>query len=135
MGNKKPYTINFSGAYEEDGSLVYLESVKDVPFEIKRIFYIFGVPNNMTRASHASVNSDFALIAINGSVTVTLSDGVSSNRYELKDRNNGLYVPSMTWMITSNFSRGSVLLVLANTSFDECYIKDYNEFCKERLTK
>lgn len=96
VADKKECVIDFGGAFEEDGSLVYLEAMKDIPFKVKRIFYIFDVPNGMTRASHASTNTDFLLIAINGSVTVTLNDGTVSNKYDLKERNKGLYVPNMT---------------------------------------
>ena len=114
---------------ENDGCLTYFEGNKEIPFEIKRCFYIFDVPTGKQRADHASVTTDFVLIAVNGSVEVELDDGRIKTEYALKDKLHGLFVPKGTWMKTKSFLDDAVLLVLASTDYKECkYIDNYQEF-------
>lgn len=121
--------IEFSCVSEDDGSLAYFEECKEIPFEIKRCFYIFDVPEGKQRADHASITTDFVLIALNGRVDVDLDSGNEKLTYSLNDKNYGLLVPKNTWMITRNFSKDAVLFVLASTSYkDGKYLSDYNEF-------
>lgn len=125
--------IELPSVSENDGCLTYLEGNNEIPFEIRRCFFIFNVPRDKHRANHASVTTDFVLIAINGSVKVELNDGHTKSVYDLNDRNRGLFVPKNTWMITRNFSKDAVLLVLANTRYEEAeYINDYTEYMKQR---
>ena len=123
--------IEFSCVSEEDGCLTYFEECKEIPFEIKRYFYIFDVPKGKQRADHASVTTDFVLIAINGSVEVELDNGKEKRTYSMNDKNHGLFVPKNTWMITRNFSKDAVLFVLASTNYtDGKYISNYSDFRK-----
>jgi hypothetical protein len=121
--------INFDQVDEVDGSLVFFEGNKEIPFDIKRIFYIFDVPNDDFRANHASTNSDFVLIAIHGKLTVWTDDGITKTEHVLTQKSQGILVPKMNWMRTGAFSGDAVLLVIASNSYDDThYISDYNDF-------
>lgn len=123
--------IELPSVLEDDGCLTYFESCKEISFEIKRCFYIFDVPEGRQRADHASMTTDFLIIAINGSIEVELDDGIIKSVYKMNNRLQGLIVPKFTWMKTSKFSANAVLLVLASTRYkDEKYISDYEEFVK-----
>lgn len=127
--------IEFSCVSEEDGCLTYFEGCKEIPFEIKRCFYIFDVSEGKQRADHASITTDFMLIALNGSVDVELDDGKEKSIYSMHDKNRGLFVPKNTWMITRNFSKDAVLFVLASTGYKEGkYISDYNKYLNSLRT-
>ena len=121
--------INFSCVAESDGSLCYVEGSKDIPFDVKRLFYIFDVPKNEIRANHANTKTEFVLIAISGVIDVELIDEVGSTEYTLDKKTQGLYVPKMTWMKTSNFSADAILLVIASALYEEGgYVEDYKLF-------
>lgn len=127
--------IELPSVSEDDGCLVYFEGSKEIPFEIKRCFFILDVPSDKHRADHASITTDFVLITLKGSVEVELDDGSTKSTYNLNDRNHGLLVPKNTWMMTRNFSKNAVLLVLASTRYDEGeYMYDYTEYTKQRGT-
>lgn len=114
------------------GSLVAIESERDVPFEIKRIFYIFGVNADISRGHHAHYKCKQYLIAINGSCEVTLDDGNSKSTYSLHSPQIGLFQDSLVWGSMHNFSQDCVLLVLADHHYDETdYIHDYGKFMNE----
>ena len=117
---------------EYDGNLIFLEGNKDVPFTIKRLFYIFNVPEGVERANHACRNSDFLMICLCGTVEVELDNGVQKGRFILKDRNLGLYVPRMTWIRADHFSDDAILLVLAEVEYvASSYFKNYEDFLAE----
>lgn len=125
--------IEFTTINENDGSLTAFESQKDIPFEIRRCFYISGVSVGKQRADHASITTDFVLIAINGSVEVELDDGRKKTIYTLESRSQGLLVPKYTWMKTRKFSSDAVLLVLASNGYRESkYIDSYEDFKKQK---
>lgn len=112
-----------------DGSLVPIESDIDVPFEIKRIFYVYGVDNQDDRGRHSHHQTKQVLICLNGSVEVLCDDGINRNVYILDKPNKGLYIPELIWDEQRYSSKDSVLLVLSNTNYDiNDYIEDYNEF-------
>lgn len=123
--------IQFKKVEEADGSLVVAEVQKQIPFEIKRFFYIFGVPECQQRANHASTDTDFVLVAINGSVRVVLSDGNAQHLTILDDNSTGLLISRGTWMRTFDFSDDCILLVVASSVYEDChYISDFVEFRK-----
>lgn len=123
--------IQFKKVEEADGDLVVAEVQDQIPFEIKRFFYIFGVPNGKQRANHASTDSDFVLVAIKGSVRVMLSDGNVQHLTILDDNSTGLLVPRSTWMRTFDFSDDCILLVVSSSVYEDChYISDFMEFRK-----
>lgn len=124
--------LEFAEFGDERGSLVIAEGNKDVPFEIKRVFYMYGSDSDIVRGQHANRNSEFVLINVSGSSKVRIDDGFEECVVELNKPRMGLYLPTMVWKDMYDFSEDSVLLVLANTYYDGSeYIRDYDEFIKE----
>ena len=112
-----------------DGSLVPIESDIDIPFEIKRIFYVYGVDNQDDRGKHSHHKTKQVLICLNGSVEVLCDDGRNRKIYVLDEPNKALYIPELIWDEQRYLSKDSVLLVLSNTNYDiSDYIEDYDEF-------
>lgn len=114
---------------DERGRLVVLESHKQVPFDIKRVFYIFGTDATLPRGKHAHYQTKQYLVAVNGSCNVTLDNGSDSQTYELNSPEKGLFQDAMIWGTMHDFSDDCVLLVLADSYYDEAdYIRTYQEF-------
>jgi len=114
---------------DERGSLTFIEGGRNIPFEIKRVFYLYGIPGNIIRGNHAHRTLQQILIAISGTFDVMLNDGYKEERIWLNHPNRGLYIPPMTWCEISNFSHDAVCLVLASDFYDETdYIRDFNLF-------
>jgi hypothetical protein len=114
------------------GNLTFIEADKHIPFEFKRIFYLYDVPGGESRAGHALKTCQQFLVAISGSFDVVVDNGVEKNRYHLDRSYYGLYVPSLIWREIDNFSSGSVCLVLASEFYNESdYYRDYAEFQHE----
>lgn len=113
------------------GNLAYIESNKHVPFEIKRVYYIYDIPSAALRGAHGHKNLEQLVIAMSGSFTVTLDDSENKKVFHLNNPGYGLYIPPMIWRDIDNFSSGSVCMVLASEFFDENdYYRDYGEFVK-----
>jgi len=126
-------TIQFSQLGDERGHLVVIEGEKDVPFDIKRVFYIYGSDEKVVRGQHANRITDFVLINVSGTSKVRVVDG-NENQYVVNlDRPHyGVYLPHMLWKDMYDFSPDSVLLVLASTHYDGSeYLRSYDEFLKE----
>lgn len=126
--------IEFNTVSEEDGKLTFIEGNKHIPFEIKRVFQIYGVPSqDIIRANHASINTSFVLQVLAGKVDIELDNGIDKNAYELDSINEGIFVPPLTWMKTLNFSNDAVLQVYASENYETCkYINNYSEFTKRK---
>jgi hypothetical protein len=121
--------IKITKISDRRGNLSFIEGKKHIPFEIKRIYYIYDIPGDSARAGHAHKNLHQLMIAISGSFDITLDDGVNKKTICLRKPYEGLYIPPMTWRDLTNFSSGSVCLVLASDYFDESdYYRDYHEF-------
>ena len=133
MNIKDQYKIlEFGDLGDERGKLVVVEGTQDIPFEIKRVFYIYGSDSQVVRGQHANRNSEFVLINVSGSSKVRVDNGFEEEIIELNRPRMGLYLPTMVWKDMYDFSEDSVLLVLANTHYDgHEYIRDYDEFIKE----
>lgn len=113
------------------GSLTFIESGRQAPFEIRRVYYLYDIPGGATRAGHAHRQLEQLLIAISGSFDVVVDDGAQTRRYHLNRSYCGLLIPAMVWREIDNFSSGSVCVVLASDYFDESdYYRDYNDFLK-----
>lgn len=111
------------------GKLVALESDIDIPFEVKRVFYIYGTQPEVPRGQHSHHAIKQYLIAVNGSCKVTLDDGKEKTTYDLNKPNIGLFQDALIWGSMHDFSEDCVLLVLASGHYDDAdYIRDYDEF-------
>ena len=134
MGLSKCRLIELPKIADQRGNLTFVEENREIPFQIKRVYYLYDVPGGESRGGHAHKQLQQFIIAANGSFDVVLDDGSSRERYHLNRSYYGLYIPSMVWRELDNFSSGSVCLVLASEYFDEQdYIRDYGEF--ERTVK
>jgi hypothetical protein len=111
--------------------LVAIESQRDVPFEVKRVFYIYGTQPDVPRGQHSHYQTRQYLIAVNGSCKVTLDDGRQKVTYDLNHPNIGLLQDALVWGSMHDFTSDCVLLVLASEHYDEAdYIRDYDDFLK-----
>jgi dTDP-4-dehydrorhamnose 3,5-epimerase-like enzyme len=109
------------------GILTSIEQNEDIPFEIKRIFYVHHIKGN--RGCHAPIDTDEVLIPISGSFYVNVFDGVSSKTFFLNDLNKGLFIPRMIFLEMYDFSEDAVCLVLANTHYDaDRYLRTMEDF-------
>jgi hypothetical protein len=121
--------ISFPVIPDHRGNLTFIEGDEHVPFEIKRVFYLYDVPGGESRAGHALKDVEQVIIAMSGSFDVVLDDGRERRTITLNRSYYGLYVPSLVWRELENFSSGSVCLVLASERYDPtAYHRDYDEF-------
>ena len=119
------------------GFLTALEGNKEIPFDIKRIYYIYNVPKEIKRGFHAHKTLEQILICMSGSVKIKVDNGNEKKIIELSNPNKGLYISPGTWREMYDFNQSSVLLVLASEYYDESdYIRDYEEFkCYKKTDK
>ena len=121
--------IDLRKIHDARGNLTPIEGGKDVPFDIKRIYYLYDVPGGESRGAHAHKELQQLIIAANGSFTVTLDDGKNRKSFNLKRSYYGLLVVPGIWRDLDDFSSGAVLLCLASEHYDEKdYIREYEEF-------
>ena len=117
---------------DERGSLIALEAEEDLPFCIRRVYYIFGVPDGVERGFHAHRQLQQLMICTSGSCTVTLDDGEKRREFRLDTPSQGVFVDRMIWREMSDFSSDAVLVVLASGHYDrDDYIFSYEEFLAE----
>lgn len=129
---KKYKMLSFLQLGDDRGHLVVVEGMKDIPFEIKRMFYIYGTKSDVIRGQHANRNSEFVLINLAGSCKIKVDDGKNIETIILDKAHEGIYLDKMVWKDMYDFSKDSILLVLSNYSYDsQEYVRDYNEFKKE----
>jgi hypothetical protein len=111
------------------GNLTFIEPHRHIPFDIRRVYYLYDVPGGAARGGHAHKKLEQLIIAMSGSFDVELDDGVCKKVVTLNRSYYGLYSPTMIWRELSNFSSGSVCTVLASEPYDEeDYYRDYDEF-------
>ncbi|MGO8800382.1 MAG: sugar 3,4-ketoisomerase [Roseiarcus sp.] len=116
---------------EARGNLTFIESGQHVPFEIRRVYYLYDVPSGASRGGHAHRNLEQLLIAVSGSFDVAVDNGSVKKRYTLNRSHFGLYIGPFNWREIDNFSSNSVCLVLASMHFDESdYFRDYDAFIR-----
>ena len=121
--------INLPKIPDHRGNLTFIEGNRHIPFEIKRVYYLYDVPGGEERAGHAHKDLEQFLIAISGSFDVIVDNGFKRKRVHLNRSYYGLYLPAMIWREIDNFSSGSVCLALASQCYDEKnYYRDYSEF-------
>lgn len=123
--------LPFNTMGDERGFLIAFEENNNVPFDIKRVFYIFGTQNYVVRGNHANRKTKFLLISISGSCKVKTNDGTVEKIHTLKNPETGLFLDKMVWKEMYDFSDDCILLVMASEYYDPNeYIKDYAEFLK-----
>lgn len=116
---------------DRKGNISVVENNKNIPFEVKRVYYLYDVPGGESRGAHAHKELSQLIIAASGSFTVTLDDGNVKRTFLLNRPYQGLYVKPGIWRDLDDFSSGSVCLVLASHPYDEKdYIRDYDDFIK-----
>lgn len=132
MAVKEMYRmLNFGDLGDERGKLVVVEGGRDIPFDIARVFYIYGSDATVVRGQHANRESEFVLINVAGSSKVRITDGKNEEIVELTRPMQGVYLPRMIWKDMYDFSPDSVLLVLASTHYDgKEYIRGYEDYLK-----
>lgn len=125
--------LEFPQKGDDRGHLVIVEGGIDVPFDIKRAFYIYGSDHDVVRGQHANRKTEFVLINVAGTSKVKVKDGEGYEAiYCLNRPHTGIYLPTMVWKDMYDFSEDSVLLVLASEHYDNTeYIRDYDAFVKE----
>jgi dTDP-4-dehydrorhamnose 3,5-epimerase-like enzyme len=125
--------IDFQVLGDERGSLVALEQGRNVPFAIKRVYYIFGTVAGVSRGYHAHKDLQQLAICVSGSCRMTLDDGSRREDVIMTSATGGVLIESMIWREMHDFSSDCVLLVLASRQYDESdYIRDYDKFLAER---
>lgn len=121
---------------DRKGNLSVVEDGKDVPFSVKRVYYLYDVPGGESRGGHAHKALRQLIVAVSGSFSVTLDDGKDKKTFVLNRPYQGLLVAPGIWRTLDDFSSGSVCLVLASEKYDEGdYIREYEEFLKNKFEK
>ena len=131
MNSPKCKILELPKIPDRRGNLTFIEARGHIPFEIKRVYYLYDVPGGASRGGHAHRRLEQFIIAASGSFTVYTDNGREKEEFYLNRSYYGLYIPTMTWREIRNFSSGSVCLVLASELYDaEDYIRDYKAFKK-----
>ena len=121
--------IELPKVLDKRGNLSFFENNKQIPFNIKRTYWIYDVPGGEIRGSHAFKKSHEFIVALSGSFDVVIHDGKEEKKISLNRSYKGLYIPNMLWRRLENFSTNSLALIVSSISYDETdYIRDFNEF-------
>jgi dTDP-4-dehydrorhamnose 3,5-epimerase-like enzyme len=121
--------IEFPRIPDPRGNLTFVEGSLHIPFDIRRVFYLYDVPGGATRAGHGHKRLQQVIVAMSGSFDVVLDDGFDQRTYHLNRSYYGLYLPPLVWRELTNFSSGSVCLVFASEVYsEEDYYRDHGEF-------
>lgn len=125
------HLIDLPKIQDPRGNLTFVESGNHIPFNIKRVYYLYDVPGGAERGGHAHKSLHQLIIAMSGSFDVVLNDGKNKKRFHLNRSYFGLYICPMIWRELDNFSSGSVCMVLASNKYDENdYYREYGVFSK-----
>lgn len=128
-----PKIIDLTKILDDRGNLSIVEELKDIPFKIKRTYWIYDVPGGEVRGGHAYKENEEFIIALSGSFDVLLDNGIETKTFSLNRSYYGLYVPKGLWRQMLNFSTNSLALILASNEFDlSDYIYDYNLFKEQK---
>ncbi len=124
--------VDFKTLGDDRGSLIAIEEGYNAPFDIKRVYYIFDTKPGIERGFHAHKNLKQICIAVKGSCTFVVDDGIKKEEAILNSPNKGLYIENLIWREMKDFSEDCVLVVLASEHYDESdYIRDYDKFLEE----
>jgi uncharacterized RmlC-like cupin family protein len=123
--------IHLPKLFNESGNITAVNSGREVPFSIKRVFYLYDIPGGESRGAHAHIQCHQMIIAASGAFEVLLDDGITKRQVQLNKPNLGLHVPPGIWASEVNFSSGAICLVLASEEYDaDDYVRDYSDFSK-----
>ena len=125
----KPEIIELTRIYDHRGNLSVAEEFRDLPCEIKRVYWIYDVPGGESRGGHAHKQLWQFIVAANGSFNVNVTDGIENKSFFLNHPYRGLLIPPGFWRTIDDFSSGAVCLVMASEYYsEEDYIREYDEF-------
>jgi len=125
--------VDLPKIHSDAGNLTFLDNNKNIPFDIKRVYYLYDVPMGAERGGHAHHELEQYLVAASGSFTVVLDDGKQKKNVFLNNPSKALYLKKGIWREIENFSSGSICLVLASEVYLESdYIREYDDFIKFR---
>lgn len=128
---KSAQLINLPKILDSRGNLTFIEGCNHVPFDIKRIYWIYDVPGGARRGGHAFKEQQEFIVSLSGSFDVIVDDGKTVQKFSLNRSYSGLFLPAGIWRYMENFSTNALAMVLASTKFNEQdYIRDYEEFRK-----
>lgn len=123
--------IDVSKIHNESGNITVVENGENIPFDVKRIYYLYDIPGGEVRGGHAHYELEQFIIAASGSFDVVLDDGKNKKRVTLNRPDLALHIVPGLWRELDNFSSGSISMVLASHAYDESdYIREYNNFLK-----
>ncbi|MCD6048106.1 MAG: WxcM protein [Gammaproteobacteria bacterium] len=126
---QEPRILELPRIIDPRGSLTFIENAKHIPFEVKRVFYVYDVPTAEYRGAHAHKECEQFIICLSGGLDVETDTGFRKETYHINRPWVGLYIPPMVWAAEKNFDSGSVYLVLTSMFFDEeDYYRNYQEF-------
>lgn len=129
MGIEECRIIELPKISDPRGNLTFVEANRHIPFDIKRVYYLYDVPGGSERAGHGHKQLQQLFIAMSGSFDILLDDGHEKKKYHMNRSYNGLYVCPMIWRDLDNFSSGAVCMVLASDYYDESdYYREYQDF-------
>lgn len=129
--NPAPHLIDLPKFLDPRGNLSFIEEDTHLPFEIRRVYWIYDVPGGEHRGGHAFRETEELILALSGSFDVVLHDRQKEYRFHLNRSYYGVYVPKMIWRMLENFSTNSLALIIASTDYNEVdYIRDFEEFRK-----
>ena len=125
--------IQFPWVTRPEGKLTAVHGNEEIPFDIKRIYYLYDLPGGESRGAHTHYELEQLLVCIMGSIDVILDDGRNKKTVTLNRAHQGLLLPRLIWRELANFSSGAVCLVLASLPYDEAdYLRDYSEFLRKK---
>lgn len=128
-----PKLIDFPKIVDERGNLSFFENENQIPFQIKRTYWIYDVPGGGVREGRALTNASELIVSLSGSFDIVLNDGVEETKFHMARSYYGLFVPKMIWRKIDNFSTNSLALVLTDTVFSEArYVRNFDDYLKMR---
>jgi hypothetical protein len=128
--------INLPKIQSRSGNITPVQNQIEIPFDIKRIYYLYDIPGGESRGAHGHKQLEQIVVAASGSFDITINDGITERTFSLNRPYIGLYIKPGLWRDLSNFSSGAICLVLASEPYNESdYIRDYDEFLKFKLIK
>lgn len=129
MGLEQVKLVKLPKISDSRGNLTFIENQQHIPFEVRRVYYLYEIPVGEKRGAHAHKNLEQLIIAASGSFDVVLDDGNDRQTFHLNSAHCGLYLPNLLWRDLENFSADAFCLVLASETYDESdYFRSYDEF-------